>query len=60
MAGVSPGLGKDSGKRSVNVLPRPTALSTCTDPWWAVMMCLTMARPRPVPPNSRLRALSTR
>jgi len=35
-------------------------LSTPPRPWWARALCLTMARPRPVPPSLRLRLLSTR
>lgn len=41
-------------------LPSPGALSTLTRPPCACATCLTMARPRPVPPLARLRALSTR
>jgi hypothetical protein len=48
------------GSRKQNVLPTPTVLSTLTDPRWANAMCRTIANPSPVPPNSRLRALSTR
>ena len=43
-----------------NVVPQPTALSAQTFPPWLCTMCLTMASPRPVPPLSRERALSTR
>ena len=35
-------------------------LSTATVPPWAWTMCLTIDRPRPVPPSLRLRPLSTR
>ncbi len=40
--------------------PFPGVLSTETLPPWSWTMCLTMARPSPVPPCSRLRAASTR
>jgi hypothetical protein len=43
-----------------NVDPWPMALSTRTLPPWFSTMCFTMAKPRPVPPVSRERALSTR
>jgi hypothetical protein len=49
-----------AGNRKQNVLPAPTTLSTVTEPRWASAMCRTIASPSPVPPNSRLRALSTR
>jgi hypothetical protein len=48
------------GKRMVNVLPWPGTLVTPTVPRWASAACLTIARPRPVPPSARLRAWSTR
>ena len=44
----------------VKVLPLPGVLSTVARPPWAWAMCFTMARPSPVPPRLRLRALSTR
>ena len=40
--------------------PFSRRISTRTSPRWATTMCLTIANPRPVPPSSRLRALSTR
>jgi hypothetical protein len=43
-----------------NSVPAPGALSTRTSPLWACTTFFTMARPRPVPPCSRERALSTR
>ncbi len=43
-----------------NVEPFPMVLSTRTVPPWLSTMCFTIARPRPVPPVSRDRALSTR
>ena len=48
------------GSRIVKVVPTPGMLSTTIVPAWACTMCLTMERPRPVPPRLRLRALSTR
>src|SRR6516162_10836146 len=47
------------GTRIVKVLPSPSRLVTAMPPPSACTRCLTMLRPRPVPPNSRLRALST-
>lgn len=51
-----------SSRDSVNQksLPFPSSLSTPTSPPSDEMMCLTMARPRPVPPEARLRSLCTR
>ncbi len=40
--------------------PSPTTLSTVTLPPWAWATCLTIAKPSPVPPRSRLRPRSTR
>ena len=57
-AGVQPEGRRGISKR--NVLPPPGALATATTPPWRRTMCLTMARPNPVPPCSRERALSTR
>src|SRR5207245_5163542 len=42
------------------VVPRPGSLSILSWPPWANTRCLTIASPRPVPPSSRDRALSTR
>lgn len=53
-------LRRQTGSRNVNTLPCPKVLSTATSPLWASMMCLTMARPSPVPPSWRLRAWSVR
>lgn len=44
----------------MNLLPLGLLPSTQTCPPWASTMCFTMARPSPVPPSSRERALSTR
>lgn len=49
-----------SGRRTRKTLPWPRSLVTLTEPSRACARCLTMANPRPVPPNSRERALSTR
>ena len=49
------------GRRcTIKRLPLGTLPSTHTCPLWASTICLTIARPRPVPPSSRERALSTR
>lgn len=48
------------GNVKKNVEPCPTLLSTRTVPPWLSTMCFTIARPSPVPPLSRERALSTR
>ena len=42
------------------VVPSFTALSSLMRALWMRAMCLTMARPRPVPPVALLRLLSTR
>ena len=52
--------GMARGRVKKKVEPWPSALSTRMRPPWASTMCLAMARPRPVPPDSRERALSTR
>ena len=49
-----------TGMRSTNVEPSPSWDDTSTSPRWLVATWRTMARPSPVPPVSRLRALSTR
>ena len=41
----------------MTVVPLPTSLSTSTEPPWACIMCLTMERPRPVPPGRAAAAL---
>lgn len=46
--------------RSVNVLPTPSVLSTVMRPLVGLGDTLGDARPSPLPPNSRLRALSVR
>ena len=48
------------GRVNKKVEPWASSLSARMEPPWASMMCLAMARPRPVPPDSRERALSTR
>ena len=52
--------GVGSGMRRVNVEPSPSSLHTVTAPPWLLATCLTMARPRPVPPVLLARAWSTR
>lgn len=49
-----------AGSVKRTVVPCPTSLSIASSPPWASTRCLTMARPSPVPPSSRERALSTR
>jgi hypothetical protein len=42
--------GLDSfGKRTLNVVPPPSSLSTEMEPKWASTMLFTMESPRPVP-----------
>ena len=49
-----------AGMEKLNVEPRPGSLWTLTVPPWASTVCLTTARPRPVPPGLvRARARST-
>ena len=52
-AGVTSGA---TGRVTVKVDPRPAALSTSTRPPWASAMCLTRARPMPLPRTLRVRA----
>ena len=52
--------GSALGRRRVKVEPEPSTLQTSTSPPWLVATCLTMARPRPVPPVTRERAGSAR
>lgn len=49
-----------TGNLQIKVAPCPSVLSTEIPPPWRCMICFTMARPSPVPPISRERALSTR
>ena len=49
-----------SGSSAQIVVPRPTVLSARTRPPCPSTRCLTMARPRPVPPSDRERPASTR
>src|SRR5690349_49896 len=49
-----------TGSLSLKVLPLPGALSTSMLPPWTWATCLTIERPRPVPPISRDRERSTR
>ena len=45
-------------KNTVKTEPTPGVLSTSRTPRWWLRMCLTIARPSPVPPISRERAVS--
>ena len=47
------------GRVTVKLEPLPSRLSTVIVPRMRSMTCLTMERPRPVPPTSRERVLST-
>ena len=49
-----------AGRRTWNVVPLPTWLSTVTVPFILSTTCFTIESPRPVPPTWRERALSTR
>ena len=49
-----------SGMRRTNVEPSPSCDDTSTSPPWLVATWRTIDSPRPVPPVSRLRPLSTR
>ena len=57
---LEPLLSPTSGKRTVKSEPLPRTLSSVRLPSWACTICLTIARPNPVPPFSAERALSTR
>ena len=48
------------GSRKRKVVPSPTVLSTSSVRSWSSRIVLAMARPRPAPPRSRSRLLSTR
>src|SRR5689334_9107380 len=48
------------GTENRTVVPTFSVLLMSSRPPCACTMCLTIARPRPVPPSSRERALSTR
>ena len=47
-------------KTQANVLPTPTSLSIVSCAWCSCRTCLTIDRPRPVPPVSRERLVETR
>src|SRR5215472_15334086 len=49
-----------NGNRMVNAEPLPIRLVTLMVPPWLSIACFTMDKPRPVPPDSRVLALSTR
>ena len=44
----------------MNFVPFPNVLSAVMVPWCSSTICFVMARPNPVPPILRDRALSTR
>ncbi len=48
------------GSQTVKVLPLPRVEAISRRPSWRLRMCLTMARPSPVPPLLRLVATLTR
>jgi hypothetical protein len=52
--------GADAGSETVKRLPVPGSDSTRMDPPWRIRMCLTIARPRPVPGTDFARDGSTR
>ena len=54
------GTSRETGNRRTNVEPSPSSDDTSTSPPWFEATWRTMDSPRPVPPVSRLRALSTR
>src|ERR1700674_198918 len=60
VAAAAGGSAPGTGRKTRKVVPRPMRLSTSTWPPWDWARCLTIARPRPVPPSSRARPLSTR
>ncbi len=51
---------REAGRMTANVLPLPSSLVTSSSAWWRSRTCLTIARPRPVPPVARERLRSTR
>ena len=51
---------RPAGRRTLTLVPTPIVLLTSSAPLCRSTICLTIARPRPVPPDSRLRAASTR
>src|SRR5215207_5447441 len=59
-ASLGPAPSERTGRDTVKVVPRPITLETPTRPPCASAMLFTIARPRPVPPLLRERALSTR
>ncbi len=54
------GLATACGSHTLTVVPIPSSLSIDSCPRWRLTMCLTMARPSPVPPAARERPVSTR
>src|SRR5690606_13091331 len=59
-AALSRAITRSGPKWQVKTLPRPTSLSMSSRAWCRWRMCLTMDRPRPVPPDSRERLVETR
>src|SRR5690606_8073056 len=51
---------RSAPKWQEKVLPRPTSLSIPSRAWCRLRTCLTIARPSPVPPDSRERLVDTR
>src|SRR6185437_183101 len=49
-----------SRSRTVKTDPSPSSLAMSSRPRWRLTICLTIARPSPVPPMARERAVSTR
>ncbi|WHZ11472.1 MAG: hypothetical protein OJF60_001911 [Burkholderiaceae bacterium] len=60
MSRASATLTRLAGNSSVNFEPRPGVLSIASSAPCRSATCLTIARPRPVPPVSRERLRSTR
>ena len=51
---------RSTGKRTWMRVPLPSLLWSWILPWWSCTACLTMERPRPVPPEALEWLLSTR
>jgi len=60
VSGLSSSSGSTRGSAIRKTDPTPSSLFASTSPPWASATCLTIARPRPVPPVCRERATSTR
>jgi len=57
---IAAGAGAARGRVTSTVVPTPCLLLMSSRPRWRSTICLTMARPSPVPPTCRLRPGSTR